>query len=206
VISVRLFQYDAPLWRAVSTIGDLIVLNLLACICALPVVTAGASLTALADTSRRMAQGEGTAVWRMFLTSFRRNFRTASLAWAVVGPVALVLLAAWIFVQADELVVLKALVSAVLLLGFPFLWSLIARFENTVGAHLKNAWLVAIGNLPLALGVLAIHAGMIALVVATAYYLPAGFPVLLLLGVSLPWVASAPLIERAFRPLLDRAS
>jgi len=206
VISVRLFQYDAPLWRAVSTIGDLIVLNLLACICALPVVTAGASLTALADTSRRMAQGEGTAVWRMFLTSFRRNFRTASLAWAVVGPVALVLLAAWIFVQADELIVLKALISAVLLLGFPFLWSLIARFENTVGAHLKNAWLVAIGNLPLALGVLAIHAGMIALVVATAYYLPAGFPVLLLLGVSLPWVASAPLIERAFRPLLDRAS
>lgn len=203
---MRLFQYDAPLWRAVSTIGDLIVLNLLACICALPVVTAGASLTALADTSRRMAQGEGTAVWRMFLTSFRRNFRTASLAWAVVGPVALMLLAAWIFVQADELVVLKALVSAVLLLGFPFLWSLIARFENTVGAHLKNAWLVAIGNLPLALGVLAIHAGMIALVVATAYYLPAGFPVLLLLGVSLPWVASAPLIERAFRPLLDRAS
>lgn len=203
---MRLFQYDAPLWRAVSTVGDLIVLNLLACICALPVVTAGASLTALADTSRRMAQGEGTAVWRMFLTSFRRNFRTASLAWAVVGPVALVLLAAWIFVQADELVVLKALVSAVLLLGFPFLWSLIARFENTVGAHLKNAWLVAIGNLPLALGVLAIHAGMIALVVATAYYLPAGFPVLLLLGVSLPWVASAPLIERAFRPLLDRAS
>ncbi len=203
---MRLFQYDAPLWRAVSTIGDLIVLNLLACICALPVVTAGASLTALADTSRRMAQGEGTAVWRMFLTSFRRNFRTASLAWAVVGPVALVLLAAWIFVQADELIVLKALISAVLLLGFPFLWSLIARFENTVGAHLKNAWLVAIGNLPLALGVLAIHAGMIALVVATAYYLPAGFPVLLLLGVSLPWVASAPLIERAFRPLLDRAS
>ncbi len=203
---MRLFQYDAPLWRAVSTVGDLIVLNLLACICALPVVTAGASLTALADTSRRMAQGEGTAVWRMFLTSFRRNFRTASLAWAVVGPVALVLLAAWIFVQADELVVLKALVSAVLLLGFPFLWSLIARFENTVGAHLKNAWLVAIGNLPLALGVLAIHAGMTALVVATAYYLPAGFPVLLLLGVSLPWVASAPLIERAFRPLLDRAS
>ncbi|WGT47560.1 YesL family protein [Tessaracoccus lacteus] len=203
---MRLFQYDAPLWRAVSTIGDLIVLNLLACICALPVVTAGASLTALADTSRRMAQGEGTAVWRMFLTSFRRNFRTASLAWAVVGPVALVLLAAWIFVQADELIVLKALISAVLLLGFPFLWSLIARFDNTVGAHLKNAWLVAIGNLPLALGVLAIHAGMIALVVATAYYLPAGFPVLLLLGVSLPWVASAPLIERAFRPLLDRAS
>ncbi len=203
---MRLFQYDAPLWRAVSTVGDLIVLNLLACICALPVVTAGASLTALADTSRRMAQGEGTAVWRMFLTSFRRNFRTASLAWAVVGPVALMLLAAWIFVQADELVVLKALVSAVLLLGFPFLWSLIARFDNTVGAHLKNAWLVAIGNLPLALGVLAIHAGMIALVVATAYYLPAGFPVLLLLGVSLPWVASAPLIERAFRPLLDRAS
>ena len=30
--------------------------------------------------------------------------------------------------------------------------------------------------------------------------------VALLLGVSLPWVASAPLIERAFRPLLDRAS
>lgn len=199
------FQYDAPLWRAISTIGDLILLNLLACLCALPVVTAGASFTALADTSRRLAAGEGAPVWRQFFASFRDNFKTSTLAWAVAGPIALALLAAWIFVQFNELIVLKVLLSAVYLLGFPFLWSLIARFENTAWAHLKNAWLLAIGNLPMALAVLAIHVAMIGVIVLTIYQLPQALPAVLLLGGSLPWVASAPLIERVFKPLLKPA-
>ena len=200
---MRLFQYDAPLWRAVSTIGDLIVLNLLACICALPVVTTGASLTALADTSRRMAQGEGTAVWWMFLTSFRRNFRTASLAWAVVGPVALVLLAAWIFVQADELIVLKALISAVLLLGFPFLWSLIARFENTVLRTLRNAVVIALARLPYTLGIAVIHLGIGAIIVATWNLLPQFLAFLLLLGYPLVVFGVTPMMERALAPYVS---
>lgn len=200
-----LFDYEAPVWRAVSAVGDLILLNLLAFFCCVPVVTAGASLTALADTSRRLAQGEGSPVWRTFFSSFRSNFRTASLAWLIVGPIALALVASWIFLPIAELTVIKVLLSAVFLLGFPFVWSLIARFENTPGTHVKNAWLLAIGNLPLALGVFAMHVLMIALVIATAVYLPAALPILFLLGTSLPWVCSAPLIERVFKPLLTPA-
>lgn len=199
---MRMFQYDAPLWRGVSTAGDLITLNLISGLCAVPLVTAGASFTALADTARRIAQGDETASWRLFARSFRANFRTASLAWAVVGPFALLVLASWIFLPIRELVIIKTLVSIVVLLGLPFLFSLIARFDNTVSAHLKNAWLLALGNLPLALGTLAMHAALLALIAATATYLPQGLPILLLLGASLPWVASVPLIERAFAPML----
>jgi len=119
-----------------------------------------------------------------------------------VGPAGGLLAASWILLRTPELLVLKALLTLCFLLGFPFLFSLIARFRNRWYRHLVNAWLIAAGNLPLALGVLAIHVGFIALLVAVTIYAPQGLALLLLFGVSLPWMAATPLIERAFRPLL----
>ena len=199
---MRFFQHDAPAWRAASALGDLIVLNALTVACSLPVVTAGASLTALADTCRRMSAGDESGVWRLFTRSLRANFATATLVWLIVGPIGALLLASWVFLRTPELLVLKALFSILYLIGFPFLFSLVARFENRWRKHLGNAFLIAAGNLPLALGVLAIHAGFLALTVAVSVYAPQGLALLLLLGLSLPWMAATPLIERAFRPLL----
>lgn len=203
---MRFFQHDAPAWRAASALGDLILLNILTVVCCLPVVTAGASLTALADTCRRMSAGDESPVWRLFGTSLRANFAASTAAWAVVGPVGALLTASWIFLRTPDLLVLKVLLTLCFLLGFPFLFSLLARFENRWHRHLVNAWLIAVGNLPIALGVLVIHAGFIALLVAVTVYAPQGLALLLLIGVSLPWMAATPLIERAFRPLLDPAS
>ena len=41
------FNYDNPIWRFMGRLGDMIVLNLLWLVCSIPVVTIGASTTAL---------------------------------------------------------------------------------------------------------------------------------------------------------------
>ena len=42
-----LFNYDNPVWRFIGKLGDLIILNVLWLITSIPIVTIGASTTAL---------------------------------------------------------------------------------------------------------------------------------------------------------------
>ncbi|WP_231979580.1 hypothetical protein [Tessaracoccus coleopterorum] len=95
-----------------------------------------------------MSAGDESPVWRLFGTSLRANFAASTAAWAVVGPVGALLTASWIFLRTPDLLVLKVLLTLCFLLGFPFLFSLLARFENRWHRHLVNAWLIAVGNLP----------------------------------------------------------
>ena len=49
----RLFDMDNPLMQALGILADLMVLNLLTIVCSLPVLTAGAALTALNATAHK---------------------------------------------------------------------------------------------------------------------------------------------------------
>lgn len=198
----RLFDLAAPIWRVMSLVGDLILLNLLLIASCLPVVTAGAGFTALFDTSRRLHDRTDGGVARTFWRSFRANLAGASAIWALVGPLGIGIVLAWIFVAADELLVWKLLISIVYLLVFPFVWAMQARFENTPMRTLRNAVVVAIGRLPIAAGVLAIHVVLLALVAATWLLMPQALFPLLALGYPLAAYGSTPLLERALAPLI----
>ena len=73
------FSMDAPLFRILSTLYDLIILNLLTALGCLPVVTIGASLTAMHFVLIAMVRDEEPDIARSFLRSFRENFRQSTL-------------------------------------------------------------------------------------------------------------------------------
>lgn len=198
----RLFDRAAPLWRAASTLGDIIVVNVLLLLTALPIVTLGAGLTAAYDAARRLQADLDDGAARTFWRSFRANLAQSTALWAVVGSIGAALLAGWILLPIPELAVMKTLISAVYLLIFPFVWALQARFENTVGRTLRNAAALAIARLPWAGGVLVIQAVVLAVTIATWFLVPQAVVLLLLLGYPLAVWASVPLIERALAPLL----
>ena len=50
----NLFHYENPFIQFLVRVGDLMILNLLFLVCALPVVTLGASLTALHRVTQNM--------------------------------------------------------------------------------------------------------------------------------------------------------
>lgn len=201
----RMFDRAGPLWRAANSIGDIIVVNVLLVLTLLPVVTAGAGLTAAYDTARRVLADEDQGAARTFWISFQANFRAASALWAVVGPIGAAIAASWVFIRIDELLVLKVLLTWVYLLIFPFVWTMQARFENTIGRTLRNAVVVAVARLPHALGVLAIHAVIVAVTVATWIMLPQIVVILLLLGYALAVFAVTPLLQRAIAVLMPPA-
>lgn len=201
----RLFDSAAPLWRAASTLGDIIVVNALLVLTALPIVTAGAGLVATYDTARRVQAGIDDGAARTFWRSFRANFRQATLLWLVLGIIGGGILASWLMLPIAELNVMKTLAAVVYLLIFPFVWSMQARFESTVVRTLRNAVLVAIGRLPLAVGVLLVQGAVAAITIATWLMLPQALVLLLLLGYPFAVWASMPLMERALAVLLPTA-
>ena len=148
----NLIDPDRPLMAFITKMAYSAYLNILWLICCLPVVTIGASTTALFYVTLKMAEDRDDGLTGMFFRAFRQNFLPATKLW-------LVLLGAGAFLAMDgyivwhiwsqsifwtlvaALLIVAAIVYAVVLLyAFP----LLARFENTTFGILKTALLVGL--------------------------------------------------------------
>lgn len=144
-----IFLEKNPVMRVLRVLFDLIVLNGLWFLCSLPLVTLGASTSALHAVVLRTVRGEEPAVVKAFFSAFRRNFGQATL----MGLIA-VLMGAVVYADASFALLLEgwsrslflviAAVVALLLLTFlTVAFPLQARFENKLRGHLLNALLLA---------------------------------------------------------------
>ena len=78
---MHFFDPDSPLMNGLSRMTDLVLLNLITLAACLPVVTAGASLTAMHFVLLKMVRGEEGYIVRDWVKSFKQNFREATLIW-----------------------------------------------------------------------------------------------------------------------------
>ena len=208
-----LFSADSVLMRGLTRLADMMILNLLFIVTSLPVVTLGASLTALNFTAMRIGTGEGGSVTGEYLRSFRQNFGQASVvglvlvamaavlgAWYVVitdlalGPLAtFVLLAIW-YVLAFGLAITA-------LFAFPYL----ASFEGTTRDVLRNGLLLSFRHLPTSVAAL----GLVWLSIGVTMFYPhaTGYGLVwLVLGFAGIAVANGALFTRVFRKYLPAAT
>ena len=68
------FSMDGTLFRFLSKVADIMILNLLFILCCLPVVTIGAAVTALSYVTLKMKDQEEGYIWKSFFQSFKQNF------------------------------------------------------------------------------------------------------------------------------------
>ena len=149
---------DSPAYRAWSAAADVVILNALTLAGCLPVVTAGASLTACARVAGEMAADDAPAVISAWWRSFRLNLRQ-SLAWWLPVLV-LMALSAWEYLllsgsslgernggmsgALSGLVLAGGVLLAAILI---WLLPLAAFFDAPVARHLANALRLAVGRL-----------------------------------------------------------
>lgn len=167
-----LFSIDSPLMRFLSKLADLMILNILFLVTSVPIVTVGASLTALNYVVLRMASGTEGQVARDYFRSFRKNFRQATVIWL------LLLLFAFILQYDIRLALGGGGTMSSVILGFGivgcvalvlellYVFPILAKFDNTVRMTLKNAVGLALRHpgrtislfmLPFALGLLTFY-------------------------------------------------
>lgn len=200
---------ESKFFRIMSRAWDVIVLNLLLLVCSLPLVTAGAAVTAVCDMSLRMLRQEEGYIVPGFFRAFRRNFGQATRLWLLclaaaaisVGDVLAGRLAALAAVQP----VLTAVAGVQLLLLaalMQYLFPLTARFANTLGATLKNSLLLAVCHLPETLLMTAVSAApwlVLFFVPLPGKVFPCFVTLLILIGFAGGLYLNSRLIRRIFQ-------
>ena len=151
----NLFNYENPFIQFLVRVGDLMILNVLFILCSAPVVTLGASLTALHRVTQNMLFEQEEPLLKAFFRAFRQNFKQSTLAWLVELVVIVSLVCDVLLVMAyfngglAKAMYILVAVLAILVVGvFSYLMPLIARYENGMRQQVNNAVVLAIIKLP----------------------------------------------------------
>lgn len=202
-----LFGSDGKVNRALGFVKNLMVLGLVALICCIPVVTIGASLTALNYVALKMARGEEGYILRDFFHSFRESFRASTIIW--MGMLALLALFVMDFhvmnrssaEYPDAMKIVVAVALVVLLLVMTYMFPLISRFQNSIKDYIRNGILMTILNLPRAIVMVVLYA----LPSVIGGYFIEIIPLTLMFGLSLPaWLSARFLYGRYFQGLEEK--
>ncbi len=151
----NLFNYENPFIQFLVRVGDLMILNVLFILCSAPVVTLGASLTALHRVTQNMLFEQEEPLLKAFFRAFRQNFKQSTLAWLVELVVIVSLVCDVLLVMAyfngglAKAMYILVAVLAILVAGvYAYLMPLIARYENGMRQQVNNAVILAIIKLP----------------------------------------------------------
>lgn len=148
----KLFDLDNPIWKFMGRVADVFLLTVLWTVCSIPLVTIGASTTALYYVTLKMARNHEQSLVKSFFRSFRDNFFLSTVIWAVIAGVG-GMLAAGFYVLGHMTVQQSAFflcILVVLLLLYLFtltvIFPLAARLDTDAVHLFLMAFMTAVKN------------------------------------------------------------
>lgn len=152
---MKLFDLDGPLFSAMSTLGNIIVVNIIFCICCIPVVTIGAASTALHECMQGLLEGkDDKKLIRRFLGIFIKKFRQSTIIWFICLIILGMLYLYYVVVNSmsgnlgQSYQIVFYILCIVFLFGFQYFFPMLARYDGKVGFILKNSWVISVLALP----------------------------------------------------------
>jgi uncharacterized membrane protein YesL len=142
---MELFSVDGKLFQFLRRLTDMLKINVLWLICSIPIVTIGASTTALFDVTMRMIDETEGYVARQFLQAFKKNLKNGI-------PLGILFLAGlyalWMSFQLAMIpdlhpflfLTMFILFVVVFVACFIYAFALSARYENTLIHTVKNSY------------------------------------------------------------------
>lgn len=207
------FSLDSPFMTALSKMTDMVLLSTLWFVCCLPVVTIGASTTAMYYVALKMARKEEDKITTAFFQAFKSNFKQATamnMISLVVGVV--LLLDCWIMLGSQGT---AGMLSCAAFFAM-FIWLLCvmfyaypmqAQFYNTVKQTLINAAILSVRKFPVTVIVFVLN--MLPVILG---FIPGGWtvvvsttPVWILLTPGVVAFINAKLFAKMFDPFLKAA-
>ena len=202
---MKFLSYDSPFGQIMMKMCYGCYLNLLWFVCCIPIVTAGASTTALYYTSLKIVRDENPSLGRAFFRAFRQNFKQSTVLWMILLAIGVLLagegyvvyklraastgMPAVIWTIILALLIAAGIVYAIVCL---FVFPLVASVSNTNWAMLKNSFFIGTHYLFCTILVFAVHFVMFFLVVRI-------FTPLIIFGEGLCALLSAYLMNNILR-------
>jgi uncharacterized membrane protein YesL len=141
----KFFNYDSPIMSTINKVVDCFFLSLLWLVFSIPLVTIGASTTALYYTVNKVIRHDRSSIWKEFWGSFKQNFKQATIVWLILCVLYYILITnciimyrVYIAEQGSIAVLILYLLSLIILmLWTSYLFPYIARFTNTTKNIMK---------------------------------------------------------------------
>ncbi|MBU3841153.1 MAG: YesL family protein [Candidatus Ruminococcus intestinipullorum] len=195
---------DNVVTRGLGKVADFMILNVLWIICSIPIVTIGAATTAMYSVMLRLVKDEEGYIVKGFFKAFKENFKQSTIMWLiymVVGTIIFVDInfARVIGGQKGIFLQMFFLVLSAVLFGMGiYIFSLQARYVNSIKLTIKNAALLTIGRLPYTVLLIVVSGGAILLTFLTVETLAFGILFWLFLGVSVVCWLNSLILHRVF--------
>lgn len=156
------FNPDNMFFRFMGRLSDLMILNFMWILCSIPIITIGASTTALYNTTLKMVNENEGYLLKSFFKSFKDNFKKATIVWLAIIISFIVLAVNLIFwIQFRSLagyvsISIVMFLSLLFLLTNNYIFPLISSFNLSIKNSVIKSFVLALKYLPYSVLLLAI--------------------------------------------------
>lgn len=199
-----LFDLDGSLMRALNGFADMIVMSLWWLVGCVPIVTIGASTTALYYAAMKSARRDGT-VTKNFWKSYRENLKQA-----IVVELILVAMAVGLYllyrvtygIAAGAGAAMRLLFQALFLLFLiliSYVFPVLSRFVTTIPVLFRNAMVMGIAHLPKTIVIVILHLAPLLLLFLRIDWFLVALPLLVALIPGVVASINGPIFAGIFR-------
>lgn len=204
------FNIEGPFFTFINRVGDLIVLNVLWLLCCIPIITIGASTTALYFEAMKLADQNEGYIAKNFFKSFKQNFRQSTVIWLILlvfglflgYDLYLIFTVDFNFSSTTLLLLLSALFMLTLayVMIFVYIFPLQSKFVNKIKYTFKNAIILSIRHLPLTVIIIASYA----IAIFCFYKFSFLFPIFVFIGVAAIAYGQSFIFNKIFNIYINR--
>lgn len=187
-----MLNIDNPVFKILTRMFDVMLLNILWLICSIPIITLGASTTALYYSTMKIIRKKDYSITGMFFHSFRQNLKQGSIITGIFVVIGILLGSV---IQACSVVLttgiseyIMALVIILLVIfeiTISYTFPLLAQFENTTKNILINAFVMGVRNLRYTSQVAFLNAVPLLMIIVTPEFFLLSIPIWMTFGVAL---------------------
>ncbi|MCR4807929.1 MAG: DUF624 domain-containing protein [Lachnospiraceae bacterium] len=191
----KIFSLDSPFVQFMNRVADIMWLNILFVLCCIPVITIGASVTAMYYVTLKMVRNEESYITKSFFKSFKLNFRQATVIWLIILVAGTLLAFDYAIMTgnmgvnienatlARVMQVLLIAVSVFYVFTVTYVFPVLSKFYNSIRNTIKNAFIMSIRHFPYTLACIAV---MIIVALLIIY-----LPIMLMLSIFLLFALAA---------------
>ena len=197
------FSPDSKVMQYGNKLADFILISIYTIVCSLPIITIGASLTAMHYSVYKIYCNEESTVTKDFFKGFKTNFKKATVLWIFLLMLGSLIIGDYWLLSDNNLnvhrlfTVILLVITVYMILILQWIFVLLSRYENTVLKTLCNATVIAIANLGKTLLILILSVVPFVL----SYMLTWLLPLIVALGISGCAYVKVFIYDKVFRKL-----
>lgn len=200
----RFFNLENPFFQGLSKIVDCAYLSLVWILFSLPLVTIGASTTALYYTANKVIRHERGYVFREFWKCFKTSFKQSTIVWLASAVLIWLLysdikIMNYLMPEGNVQTIAKTFFYAmifVIIMVVLYIFPYIARFEAPLKVIVKNSAFIAIRHLPWTV--------LDALLVAVCIFLIWLIPISIIILPTVGGIVASLMLERIFKRYMSK--